>query len=449
MSARPFQALIAFALLVAAPAFAVDDSNRDYAFNPPYGYNAFNIDIPPGYDNASDAVVQPDDGIVLAGSTYRTAAGDYAAVVMRLTASGTIDNSFGTFGRLIFRVHGTSTRINTAVLQGDGKIVVGGVWGGGGFVARLNSDGTMDGAFGINGINAFDADYEIIDVAVYGVRILALHASSPAMKIMALLPDGQLDTTFVGMGASAGYTVINFPSVGQPVAMSIQQDGKMVVAATHASAEFIHSFAVVRVQRDGDIDTSFGNAGQQIISFDWCSAQAGFDIAEARTIAVEPTGRIVAGGIGYGTIGCAPTTLLAALDPDGQPDTTFSGDGQQAERFFSPSAQPEILRSLVVEPEGFILLLANYSLPPPAPAQAEVGLVRLLPSGERDRNFSGDGTGQYGLGLDNPVFGNALAMQGDRPIVAGSFHNDAGDEDFLAFRIVSDRIFADGLQPRE
>lgn len=50
------------------------------------------------------------------------------------------------------------------------------------------------------------------------------------------------------------------------------------------------------------------------------------------------------------------------------------------------------------------------------------------------------------------VYASAIALQGDHPIVAGvrvPMPSNPSDRDFLAFRIIGDRLFADGMQPRQ
>jgi hypothetical protein len=64
---------------------------------------------------------------------------------------------------------------------------------------------------------------------------------------------------------------------------------------------------VARYGRDGTLDTTFGKRGKTITRVGWD--------AEARAVALQPDGKIIAGG----------DVLLARYLPDGRLDPTFGG----------------------------------------------------------------------------------------------------------------------------
>jgi uncharacterized delta-60 repeat protein len=88
--------------------------------------------------------------------------------------------------------------------------------------------------------------------------------------------DGSLDTTF-GQTTSGGVTSPGTGTVTTdfgggddgPIAVSIQSDGKIVVAGTSfvAGNASQSSFALARYNADGSLDTSFGNGGLIVTSF--------------------------------------------------------------------------------------------------------------------------------------------------------------------------------------
>jgi len=98
--------------------------------------------------------IQSDGKIVVVGSEW-TNNGDFA--VARLNTDGTLDNSFGVFGRTNTDPNGLSTDVARSVaIQTDGKIVVAGYTtnphNDGISVVRYNSNGSLDNSFNGNGI---------------------------------------------------------------------------------------------------------------------------------------------------------------------------------------------------------------------------------------------------------------------------------------------------------
>src|SRR5262249_17739449 len=109
---------------------------------------------PGGSSEAAAVAVQADGKIVVAGCVL---VGDTRrAVVLRLTANGIADTSVGDHGVVFVDfLAGASGEASSVAIQEDGKIVVAGSAGISTFdfaLARLNSDGTLDPAFGTNGI---------------------------------------------------------------------------------------------------------------------------------------------------------------------------------------------------------------------------------------------------------------------------------------------------------
>jgi uncharacterized delta-60 repeat protein len=103
----------------------------------------------PGLDAGSVTTLMllPDGRIVAAGYGI---AGDEYLLVVRYTATGAIDRSFGRNGNVAIRVAPAVSEIGgfAGAIQADGKILVAGGSGGRFFVARLLPDGKLDRSFG-------------------------------------------------------------------------------------------------------------------------------------------------------------------------------------------------------------------------------------------------------------------------------------------------------------
>jgi uncharacterized delta-60 repeat protein len=108
--------------------------------------------VGPGHDECNDVIVAPDGKIFAAGATNNNPAGSWALV--KYNSNGSLDLGFNQSGKVVTAMNSTGA-CNSAKLQGDGKIIMGG------FAAnlsntdfallRLNSDGTADSLFGTNG----------------------------------------------------------------------------------------------------------------------------------------------------------------------------------------------------------------------------------------------------------------------------------------------------------
>jgi uncharacterized delta-60 repeat protein len=169
-------------------------------------------------------------------------------------------------------------------------------------------------------------------------------------------------------------------------------------------------FAVVRYLPDGSLDPSF--AGDGIVRTDF---QAGDDIAW--DVALQLDGRIVAvGGAGYGQVGFE----LARYRRDGSPDRSFGTGGRVTLRYRGANA-----RSVAIQVDGRIVV-SGYNM-------WGLAVARFKSDGSLDRSFADRGV----LEPPTPMVGGfALAVQPNGRIVV------AGDHDIFEVAVV--RLLADG-----
>ena len=198
----------------------LSDGTRDVSFNPG-GAGAF-----PAHVHA--LAVQPD-GRILVGGVFETFNGVPSKLIVRLHPDGTVDNSF-TIGT---GIDGPLPDVESITLQPDGKILVGGKFEECNGTAvrsilRLNSDGTLDNGFNLNGF-ATSSTVHAIKLQPDGKIIIGgtfqKYDNTQVIGHARLHPDGTLDKTF-------DTTVYN-----QNVKdVEIDADGKILVGG----AFFIH-----------------------------------------------------------------------------------------------------------------------------------------------------------------------------------------------------------------
>src|SRR4051794_14296359 len=146
--------------------------------------------------------------------------------------------------------------------------------------------------------------------------------------------DGTPDASFSGDGLVT--TDLGAADDGQGVA--IQADGKIVVAGGSGG-----NFALARYTAAGSLDTSFSGDGLQTTDF---GAADG-----ATAVAVQPDGRIVAGGSSGGDF------ALARYDTAGGLDTSFSGDGKQTTDFGASDSSSD----LAITANGAIVVVGTHA----------------------------------------------------------------------------------------
>ncbi|MEH2443788.1 putative Ig domain-containing protein, partial [Nostoc sp.] len=202
-------------------------------------------------DIAYSIALQGDGKILVAGVS-----GNNFAVV-RYNSEGTLDSSFGSAGKVITNLGSTDIGYSIA-LQADGKILVAGVSGNNFAVVRYNSEGTLDSSFGsagkvITNLGSTDIGYSIALQA--DGKILVAGVSGNNFAVVRYNSEGTLDSSF----GSAGKVITNLGSTDIGYSIALQADGKILVAGVSGN-----NFAVLRYKSDGTLDSSFGSAGKVI-----------------------------------------------------------------------------------------------------------------------------------------------------------------------------------------
>jgi uncharacterized delta-60 repeat protein len=261
---------------------------------------------PGGIDRAHDVVIQPDGKIVVAGYACQGATGDDFALA-RYNTDGTLDGNFhGGFGTIFTDFFNGTDVINEVALQPDGKIVAVGyatsnnIWDMA--LARYTSDGYLDSSFSGDGkatenfVNPSSNDSgNSVAIQPDGKIVVGGVATDPGYRFIVARfnANGSLDTSFDG----DGYVIATFAGGGNGSAygVALQADGKIVATGSWVDYLNIHSFAVARYNLDGSPDSSFGDGGGVVTTFEMAGDTA-------LTVAIQADGKIVAGGVtGYGS----------------------------------------------------------------------------------------------------------------------------------------------------
>lgn len=224
-------------------------------------------------------VLQPD-GKIIVGGEVDIGGTDRQGLVLRYNPDGSLDNTFGNGGIYLF--DGPNGGWDTAygmALQSDGKIIVTGSTSTTGsigltdiFVLRLGSEGNLDTVFGTEGVVIYDSDYASSnydvgkDVMVQQDGMIVVSASHFMFRLNS---DGAFDQTYGDDG------FVPFQGLLTGLALEFTDDGKSVVAGFSGA-----NAAVLRVTGDGSVDTTFFEDGLIEISSGGLSQALGLSIQD-------------------------------------------------------------------------------------------------------------------------------------------------------------------------
>jgi uncharacterized delta-60 repeat protein len=327
---------------------------------------------------ARAVAVQPDGKILISGPFEKnpkgtgTAAKDTDIAVLRFDATGKPDPGFGKGGTAIIdfgagkpidaETYVTDNSWGMAALS-NGRIVVFGStpspdredadWA----MAGLTSAGVLDKAFGTNGITRVDnnnGNDSPRNMAVQpdgklvftGYSRDAADVVSPA--IIRTTPDGKPDAGF-GQNGVATATVLP-GGVAESYSVALQGD-KFVMAGYGHGADPNEKVDLIsyRFNADGSWDKTYGTDGLTRIDI-------AKDADRARNLTILPDGRILVVGSGSPSAGLVDA-MVALLDKDGKPVTTFGTDGRVLSDLGGPG---DAWFGVSVAPDGKSVMLAGY-----------------------------------------------------------------------------------------
>ena len=385
-----------------------------------------------GYDGAGALVLQPDGKLVAAGHAFN--ANNNTLALVRYNADGSLDGNFGTGGKVTTAI-GTASGGAALVLQPNGKLVAAGYTFTGSrtqfALVRYLATGSLDTSFGTGGkvatpISSIDDEVSALVLQPDGKLVAAGYTDKGSNITFALVrydADGSLDTSF-GTGGKVTTPIGSIDD--EAFALVLQPDGKLVVAGYTSSASNT-AFALVRYNADGSLDTSFGAGGK-------VSTSIGSIDDEAIALVLQPDGKLVAAG--YASSASNTAFALVRYNADGSLDTSFGTGGKVTTPIESIGNQ---VFALVLQPDGK-LVAAGYANDG---SNQDFALVRYSPDGNLDGSFGAGGK------VITPVSGtfgevNALVLQPDGKLVAAGYSYNGSDTDFALARYLG-QVFGDGI----
>ncbi|HWA86808.1 MAG TPA: putative Ig domain-containing protein [Opitutus sp.] len=413
----------------------------------------------PGPSSSVYSIYVKGDGKLLVGGLFTTLSPNGATTPTARTYFAEL-NADGTLTSQDFAANGP---VYTIVPQSDGKILVGGYFtdiesNGRNYVARLNTDNTLDTAFNPNPNGAVPtiavlSNGQLLiagsftDLAPNGGNVYDSTTATPRNHIARLNADGTVDGSFNPSLDAAVTRVIAYPDDTILVTGSfttIQPTGSTLVGGSFAYINGVGVKNLALFSDDGSISSTFQPSPDGAVyallplTDDSFVAAGAFNtlwgaprhhIARLKadnsldttfdpnangdiyTIALQPDGKLIVGGA-FTTIGGGAHNYVARVNTDGTVDNTFN------------AAVTGTVRGVAVQADGKVLVLADGT-----GGIASV-LGRFDASGNADSSFAAvnGGTGSI----------NTFALQDDgRIVVGGGFTTIAGANHPYLARLMS------------
>lgn len=243
-------------------------------------------------DRTLDAVFNPNvngdvrsiavqaDGKILIGGEFTQIQANGASVptnrgyLARLNSDGSLDNTFNPtyLGNTVYSV----------TLQADGKILIGGFFTSPNHgVARLNTDGSFDSSF----IPTINGNVNSIIVQPDQKILVAGGFTTPRQQVIRFNPNGTIDA---GFNPPSSFDIAI-------VSIALQSDGKVLIGGSFNPY-------IARLNSDGTLDSSFNSSINNGVS----------------SLALQTDGKLLVGG-GF----TSPVKRLARLNSDGSADSPF------------------------------------------------------------------------------------------------------------------------------
>src|SRR5688572_9528920 len=303
---------------------SVSRFNPDGSIDSTFGLNGhvfINL-IPGEADYCNELWIQNDGKIVFLG--LASTSGVAWPFIVRLLSDGTLDPSFATNGIAEFNIFPNGALPYSIIQDDQGRTLVSGIAYPGSFVIRLLETGVADSTFDGDGLAKFlpfpgnyPAAYDIMLDSFSRIIIAGSNSQGPGYLFACMDSTGTIDSTF-GLN---GYSF--FPKTGLGILedLTLQDDGKIVACGyfdtTGTSNDY--NFVIMRINPDGTADSSFANNG--IFEYSHTNKRDALT-----SVILQSDGKILAAG------GCQDSLLswdfaLIRLNDSGEPDTSFGVNG--------------------------------------------------------------------------------------------------------------------------
>ncbi len=278
--------------------------------------------LPNTTGSAAMAIALDAQQRIVVGGWATDAANNKLFAVVRYTANGALDTTFGGDGVVLLNVPlATGESLTSVAVDASGRVYAGGygrVNGANEFiVVRFTATGGLDSSWAGTGMAITDFSslpYEMLsDLAIDSQgRVVAAGSGYGFVALARYRTDGYLDGTFDGDGKVAvqwgGHS-------SYAAGVAVDSKDRIVIAG---SAETLTGMLVGRFTTGGALDATFDGNGWSSVT-----SKIGYSSAIANAVAVDTKDRVLAAGYAVDNNGY-DQWAVGRLTASGAPDTTFN-----------------------------------------------------------------------------------------------------------------------------
>jgi uncharacterized delta-60 repeat protein len=210
--------------------------------------------VAPGAHDHTLVITQSDNKILLLGNAYDVYAYNKGFGLVRYNSDGSLDRSFSEDGIVYTQLY---ANLIDATLQTDGKILA--LNNGSAdntILMRYDSNGFLDKIFSGDGLLSYELfQAHAIELQTDGKILVVGDSYNNGISLIRYNPNGSLDTSFSKDGVVTVQIGINW-DYGESV--TVQDDGKILVAGFTDVNDSNRDFALIRLNPDGTLDKTFG-----------------------------------------------------------------------------------------------------------------------------------------------------------------------------------------------
>jgi uncharacterized delta-60 repeat protein len=303
------------------------------------------------------AAARRADGKTLVGGAT-SVGGTWSLALARYSPEGNLDPSFGTGGVVVTAlpdggfIDGLTVQPNGSILVSGGTLASLRTW----FLARYEGNGALDGSFGTGGL-------VMTGLSADGGYALAVQSNGSIVgtngSVLARFDElGAADSSF-GVGGIVAEPFGSSVSA-QVFDVKVLSDGSILAAGGANGTDSIRRLAAAHFSSSGEVDAGFGSAGAVITDL------GGHTDSVAWALTIDSIGRILA----VGQAGSNVATVR--LSGSGAIDASFGSSGAALLAFGGPTYPA----ALTLQPDGRIVIAAAANSILPA---SPVVLARYVP----------------------------------------------------------------------
>jgi uncharacterized delta-60 repeat protein len=364
------------------------DGTLDTAFDPSANSSVLDIQVAPNgqlYVGGDFTEFQPNPTYTTVNGITTPSGTLYPVYYIgRLNADGTVDTTFKPY---------PNSTVDSIAIQTNGQLVIGGnftsfningyIMTTRDFIARINSDGTLDSTFD-PGLNSGVTTIALLnDGSLFlGGTFTAVETGGAIFVGGAFTHVGGLQEDYlVELNADSTVNAKFTANTDAPVnALLTQGSGQTIVGGSFNNIGGVPYGKLARLNADGTLDNTFVPNPNGTVN----------------TVAAFPNGNIVVGGL-FSVVGATPVSNLALLTPSGAPITTFA-----------PAINGAV-NAIVIQPNGQMVIGGSFTS---VGGLAVGGVARLNADGSVDPTFN--------PGANGTVYAVSRQVDGTF-LVAGTF----------------------------